>query len=359
MSRPVVTLNDVLEVDLDGHRKFELQFGISLVDVSNDVFIKLNNCNSNIVAYRYRWQSGTIERLFKCDANRTFTVIKADVRDRLAVQLVSDDLVLHRIEDSGLILLSSIKVERKHVQNFSDLRQVANSSSLIYIRSLNAWSLYYIHPCSRNLKHITSLNGVYFDVKLIDGTLIAKSAMTAKSCQLMIDTSRGMIAVDDFSTECDKAWFVPIGSVNELKALDRHLGVDCSTLSLDNTFIELTTLPNLEKIALLYQLLDLKLIVLRNVSGRLCRSIVKQYVEPNGYCRHTGVLYFVQDEQLKSLEAKTLKVCATNKKVEQLEHLWLPRPTYRDVCIKYVPVLESNTNLPSDLCRLVASYLDW
>ncbi len=359
MSRPVVTLNDVLEADPLERFDINSELPTGLVGVSADVFIKRHSTISgyDIVAYRYKWQSGKIERLFKCNVDKSFTIID----NRLALQLTGDMLSLCRIEDAGIDVLDSIKVDQKHVQShalkFTNFRQVTNSRSLIYIRSIDKWSLYYITPGSR-LKHITSIDGGYYFAEIYNGALIVQS--NSSWCQLATRTPSGHIVARDFSNELNGTFFATIEGIGKYDSLSRYLGVGCSHLYRGATFVELTTSPNVDKIGLVYQHSSHKVLVARNVSGELqCETIISQPVYKSNYCPHTGLHYFIEDGQLGFVNVESLSSCMTDKKMSQLCHLWLPRPTCPDLYPKYVPILEAHTNLPSDLCRLVSSYLDW
>ncbi len=362
MSRPVVTLDDVFEADPIESGKVNFASCSTLVGVSGDMFLKRDETDwsYNITGYRYNWQDGRIKRLFECNVSRPFamTHITFDNSsdDRLALQITDDKLVLHRIKDKGIHIVDSIKVDGRHAQGFSTLNQVGSSDSLVYIQSIDNWSLYYITPGSRKLKHITSTNGTYYDVKLHGGTLVVKSS--GFTYRLTVNTSNGRMPVTNFCNELGGTFFLAIGSTDS-SLLGHYLGVDCSHIPLLKASIQLTTLPNLDKIALIHQWSEYKLLILRNVSGRLHSSSVEQDAYISNYCRHTGLAYFIQDGKLRSLSVETLQINAIDKKISQPNHLWLPQPLYRDLCAKYVPVLEASTNLPTDLCRLVVSYLDW
>ncbi len=129
---------------------------------------------------------------------------------------------------------------------------------------------------------------------------------------------------------------------------------------MDPISVKYITLPNLDKAILISDHVHSKVLLLRAVSGKLsCVAILNEFQGISHYCRHTGLLYFHTNRKLESVNVETLEIQKIGKDVLANWHIWLPYPTHRDLCSKYVPILEASTNLPSDLCRLVTSYLDW
>ncbi len=357
MNRPIVTINDV---DKAYPNTPNWMMRRKLIPVSNDLFIERRSSEgrTKILLYRYTWSDGQIERLFNCDVDQSFTVFD-NCADQLAMQLKDGKLELYRITNEGIHLLDSIEIGLDEAQ----LHQVTHSMSLIYMQGSVNKCLYYIDPKFK-LKYVATVDGSCPNLKLRNGLLIDKEYYDTR--QLKIEVNDKWVQVRDFSKELCKPVFVADNSVDLYMPIDQYLGVDCSLVTnaaLPEGFRRLMTLPSGEKIVLIYQWMAEKVYMVRVCarSRKLVCSIVLKGVYPtNSYCHRSGLQYFIKDSKIGSINVETLDVRMTGKSMTiPRDHLWFPRPTYRDLLVKYVPILEANTNLPTDLCRLVTSYLDW
>ncbi len=366
MNRPVVTLGDLIQAEgVAGEQR-------KLIGVSNDLFIERSNHNSTwakIALYRYKWptkQAGEqIAKLGEYSVTQSFTIINAtDCIDRLAMQLAEGRIWLFRFDDSlgTMSLLDSIEIDPKQVGGLMQLRQVIDSQSLVYLQCSTKVYLYHIDPRFRKIKHISTVNGFYTNLKLRDGLLFDVGFDVSA-------TSNASNGIEDLSRVMKQTRFTRAGEEDLTDAISRYIGVDRSAkvVPMSSGDPRFTTLPGGEKIVLIYHRLYsglYRLFLLRaQLTAQLrhltCSTVLTGIKTRSHYCPHSGLQYFINAGYLGCVNVETLEFRMCGKHVNHSDHMWLPCPTRLDLYRKYVPILEASTNLPSDLCRLVASYLDW
>ncbi len=194
-------------------------------------------------------------------------------------------------------------------------------------------------------------------------------------------------AIRNVVPDDDAAELMPIGGTL-VKRIGEYLGCSVGATPRPNSVLKAFTLPNLGKAVFRTSKPNLgKVAFVRSQPSKLTKLncwITQRFTCDNGksividvpnwpqglrlgYCPITAEMYIKCDSGVIAFNLETFAermLMRNGKLVESInladcDTLWLPLPTHRDLCVKYVPVLEANTNLPTDLCRLVASYLDW
>ncbi len=383
--RPFVVATDVCSNE-------ELQTS-KIIGLDNDVFALVRSISVSI--FRYDWQARSSNLLYKQDTvGQRFTIIPSKLGDAMGVEIFGDHLLVHRIGESEMQLVDQVELKIGRA-NIEVLQYLKGSDGLLVLIARDRFIL--IRVASRTGRSVVlyddTINVLPFSPPpTVDGSIMIKiitplAVSTVRLVHRIVDTNCERKGESENEGK-DQVRFVPIGAhsnPSDIHLLPAPAGGIMHSISdqyfqlpnvidpgLKGSIQELIDLPTLGKGMIVHLGTDSFALYLLTIDRdespcrlkmtRLPNQVERTFVFLSNYCPMNGTICMhrplIGDTILLNLETMEYHTLQRGGYIDS-SHLWLPRPTCRDMIIKYVPVLEAHTKLPTDLCRLIASYLDW
>ncbi len=339
--------------------------------VSNNLFAEIIRGNGNdrmsytmFTLFKYEWSTGRIEKLYSTTVGDQFVICQQSInknnsnKPTLAAEFKNNKIVSYEITETKLVAVAELDIGIQFLQ----LKTVTGSRSLVLA--------------------VSTPNMLYSiaDGKIAEFIRLAPSCISAKLCLDALGVRYSFGSYTFFHESGRKITDDTIASIDGNTELVATTDDESNLPKRIAGYVGSDTEPNmaLKSSADVFDLPNLGKAVFR--TSEIGRSIIERFTCDKGklvtvpvpywcmsdslaYCSKTGEIYILCGCDLVALNLETFekRVVMRDESVKLLDRdtLWLPFPMPRDVVCKYVPVLEANTNLPSDLCRLVASYLDW
>ncbi len=348
--RPFVTTADIPteHYNPDGLRWMPTLFGIS-----NNLFVEMYELANTmmVTVFKYDWETGRIDRLHAFQVGLQFVICKqsSTFAGTVAADLKDGKLILYEITETELLMLAECKVEEG---NPVYIKSVKGSESLVAVGYDDRTVLYHLTPHGmRKISKLGTINSTGYELRLENDTIALWSRYS----------------ITPLIYECVTLKMVRNSDVYNAKYIFKQTGYRINNSECQTIFT--FTLPNLGK-AIFAVIIDIwdnsDVTRFSMIDGKLVKTSVPNWPERNyvTYCTDTGLLYLDSDSDsdigVETFNLETFerqRLVHAGKRIMTMRSCWLPLPTRRDLIIKYKPILEAHTKLPTDLCLLIVSYL--